>query len=446
MHRNVAAQRATELARDRQAQAGAAIATRDRVVALHERFEDLLELCGTNADARVDNNDAQHHAMLIERRALGTQLHRTAVGELDGVGDEIGQNLSQASGIAHRPTKVAEPDLRSKQQAFVAGQCAIQTDHLIDLPRHHKRYGLALHHARFGAREIENAVEHIEQRQPRRVGDAQLFALLVGEIAGLHRLQYAQDAVERRAYFMTDFGEELRLRAAGGLSLLLGLRQLRLALGQRTDPRLHFACHVAKVLGQHANLIAPAARQLDVVVAGADRLTRPGQPFERSREQHAQADEHQRKHQCGGNRHAHADAEQRARRAIERGCGHAIAQRSQFLAGKLDRMSIVVARCAIGADRCFTAAGLRHRLVGLPARGRDDRTGAVEYDQVDQTVAALHLGQDLLQRRIVALDQRRSERGGEHRLQLPSVRIEFALHVAGDPAGVDEGLRTQRER
>ena len=93
LHRDVAAEQAREVARDRQAEPGAAVLAVRAAVGLAERFEDHLLLLGRNADAGVAHR---------ERDAAPAPLPSTrsvtapALGELERVREQVLQDLADA--------------------------------------------------------------------------------------------------------------------------------------------------------------------------------------------------------------------------------------------------------------------------------------------------------------------------------------------------------------
>ena len=93
-----AAQGLCNPAADRQPQAGAAELAGHGSVGLNERIEDGLELVGGDADARIDH---LHHKLRIDLvlDQLGTNLHFSRRGELDGVAHQVHQQLPEARRI-----------------------------------------------------------------------------------------------------------------------------------------------------------------------------------------------------------------------------------------------------------------------------------------------------------------------------------------------------------
>ena len=90
---------------DGEAQAGAAVAARHRGVAQLERLEQLGHAVGVDADAGVADLDAQHRhgaAAVGDERA---QLHLAHRGELDGVAEQVVDDLRQPRPVAEQPVR-----------------------------------------------------------------------------------------------------------------------------------------------------------------------------------------------------------------------------------------------------------------------------------------------------------------------------------------------------
>ena len=94
---DAAAHHLDELRRDRQAQAGAAVAARRRAVGLRERLEDRRAACRPGCRCRC-RRPLNCSSTSSARLPLGRDAHDdlAALGELDGVADQIQDHLPQA--------------------------------------------------------------------------------------------------------------------------------------------------------------------------------------------------------------------------------------------------------------------------------------------------------------------------------------------------------------
>ena len=119
-HRHLAAHQLGQLAADRQAEAGAAVLTRRRGVGLGELLEQGEDLVLRDADAGV--GDRQPEAARIGR--LEARRDAALVGELDRVGDQVGEDLAQPVGVAAPHARGLRRDLDREIQPLVVGDGA----------------------------------------------------------------------------------------------------------------------------------------------------------------------------------------------------------------------------------------------------------------------------------------------------------------------------------
>ena len=99
---DLAAHQLDQLLADGQAEAGAAVPARGGAVGLREALEDAACLLRRDADAGVGDRRSAGSARprSVSRRAVDATHDLAALGELDGVADEVDQHLAQAAGIA----------------------------------------------------------------------------------------------------------------------------------------------------------------------------------------------------------------------------------------------------------------------------------------------------------------------------------------------------------
>src|SRR3989442_9980304 len=91
----LAAEEPRQLATDREPEPGAAVLAAGAAVGLLERLEDDSLLVGRDADAGIADREG-HRARVARRDA---QAHGALLRELEGVGDEVLQDLLQARRI-----------------------------------------------------------------------------------------------------------------------------------------------------------------------------------------------------------------------------------------------------------------------------------------------------------------------------------------------------------
>ena len=173
-----AAEQHRQLAADGEAQAGAAVFARGAGVGLLEGFEDEPLLLRRDADAGVLDGEGDDLLGLAEHRMIGAPALRgqadahldVAVGgELDGVGQQVLEDLLQALRVA-RPWTRGRSSAKSHVERQVLGlghvpEVAVDVlaqageGDLLDLDR--DRAGLDL-------REIENVVDEVAADRSRR--------------------------------------------------------------------------------------------------------------------------------------------------------------------------------------------------------------------------------------------------------------------------------------
>jgi hypothetical protein len=210
-HRDLPAEQGGQLAADRQAEARAPVKAGRRPVSLHERLEDPLLVLLRDADPGIPDADGQCRRGTGERAHVGVparlggpelDAHLALCGELERVGEEILEDLTQALGVG-------DDGLRG-----VRGQHDRETEplglgHLLEVPEQGAAELLegdvdALHRHGSGLdlRQLEDAVEQLEQVVARREDHPRVLDL--GRRHGavrvvLELLGQDEEAVERRA-------------------------------------------------------------------------------------------------------------------------------------------------------------------------------------------------------------------------------------------------------
>src|SRR6185312_7840983 len=105
---NLAAQQASQLAADSQAETGAAVFAAGSCVRLLKRFEDQFLLFQRDADAAIGDFKGNDRRRLIEDRMIAApashgggdfQLDAAFRRKLESVGEEVFQNLLQTFGV-----------------------------------------------------------------------------------------------------------------------------------------------------------------------------------------------------------------------------------------------------------------------------------------------------------------------------------------------------------
>ena len=242
-------------------------------------------------------------------------------GELEGVGEQVLENLLQALRIAREDARQVVVDVDVERQVLGLGDVAERCARRCRAGAERDLLGFDGDRARLDLREVENVVDQRQQVGAGGVDVARELDLLGRQVAaGVlgELLAENQDRVERRAQLVRHVGEELRLvlrgerqlgrllleRAAGLLDFLvlaldfgvllgelLGLRrQLLVGLLQLGLPGLQLDGQLLRLLQQALG----AHRRFDGVEHDADRLRelleegqmRRGERFERRQLDH----------------------------------------------------------------------------------------------------------------------------------------------------------------
>ena len=175
------------------------------------------------------------------------------LGELDGVADQVGQHLAQAQRVAaqaRRQARVQRVD--HLQPLFLGAQRGGGRDglqHVVQCEVHllqHQHAGLYLG-------EVEDVVDHGQQRVGRALHLLQIAALARGQRRLLHQTRHADDGVHGRADLVAHGGQKVGLGAFGRFGGFLGLPQRLLGFALAGDVQ-----HDA--VPDHALVAAPGRR------------------------------------------------------------------------------------------------------------------------------------------------------------------------------------------
>ena len=211
------AQQPGQLARDREAEPGAAELSIGGAVGLAEGLEDDLLVLGGDADARVTHRELHVFALVVFQGAH-FQRHGAALRELDRVRQQILQDLRKTLDVGVdgrrqvRRLVHAEQDLLLERHGLeCVGQSMRQ---LADVDAGVREIDLA----RLDLGKIEDVVDERQQVVAGRGDAASVLDLLRREIGVAivgQQLGEDQRAVERRAQLVRHVGQELALVAIG---------------------------------------------------------------------------------------------------------------------------------------------------------------------------------------------------------------------------------------
>ena len=163
-------------------------------------------------------------------RALRHQPHVAAIGELERVGEEVGEDLPHAQGVAEHVTapgfEQAAVDVDAEHELAAMRERGVGVAQRAQQLGQIESGGLQRELAGFDLRQVEHVGD--DGRQGLRVVDDLVEVVLAFgrlDIAFARQLRQAQHAVERRAQLVAGVGEESALRAVGCFGLVARSRQ-----------------------------------------------------------------------------------------------------------------------------------------------------------------------------------------------------------------------------
>jgi hypothetical protein len=167
------------------------------------------------ADPGVAHGEVQQRAGVA---GLGPdrEHHFAFLGELDGVAEDVEQDLAQPGDVAaDRSRDVAVEDIR-EVELLLGGARADQVERRLDALAQVERMRLDVHPPGFDLREVEDVVDDRQQRIARIADRRRELALVVGERRVEEQAAHADHRVHRRADFVAHVCQE------GALGLVRG--------------------------------------------------------------------------------------------------------------------------------------------------------------------------------------------------------------------------------
>ncbi|CAB5705609.1 Uncharacterised protein [Aeromonas hydrophila] len=162
--------------------------------------------------------------LLRAPREAGLQAHLPPLGELDGVAEQVEDDLAQAQRVDEHSRQGGQLDPVAKP--LLLGHPLAGAGHRVEQRRQLARLGGQGQLARFDAGDVQHIADEIEQAVGGFGGDAQLLAGVAGEGGILARqLQHAENGVHGGADLVAHGGQKVALGPAGAVGLLLGAAQ-----------------------------------------------------------------------------------------------------------------------------------------------------------------------------------------------------------------------------
>ncbi|AEK63410.1 hypothetical protein CFU_3586 [Collimonas fungivorans Ter331] len=227
LQRDVAAHHLRQPAADGQPEAGAVFGrTRTRSASLDKRREQLGLFILRDAGAGIADLQLQRQAAVLFLLHIEADGDLAFLRELDGVADQVGQDLLEAHRVDQHLDAGIGVDESAQGQALLPRQAVEHTRHGFHQLAQVGAFRHQLQLAGFDLGDVEDVADQAQQGLGGIVGDLDRRPVPQAVLAALeHQLQHADDGVHRGPYFVAHGGQESRFGAAGFIRFFLGQLQ-----------------------------------------------------------------------------------------------------------------------------------------------------------------------------------------------------------------------------
>ena len=187
---------------------------RRRAVGLLELLENALQILIMQTWTGIGDGEADAVGG-FGARARNAHQHAAAVGELDGVADEVEQHLPDLARIGGDQLRHVGFDMTAQPDILGEGARGEQFDDVVGDLAHRHRLRLRVEAPRLDLGVVEQILDQGKQRAGRGRDGADIGLLFRRQAGVGQQPGHAHDAVHRRANFMADGGEEARFGLAG---------------------------------------------------------------------------------------------------------------------------------------------------------------------------------------------------------------------------------------
>ncbi len=178
---------------------------------LRKWLEQLFAGIGGNSDPSVADRELNPHTVSLSRLQLGADRDLAGVGELDGVADEVDQNLTQQPSIAAKDRRSPRIDEAAEREALAPSGHGNDVGNAFDERREVELDRLAVQLVGLDLREVEDVIDDRQQVVGRGPCDRRQLALLVLQVRVKDEIEAADDTVHRSAYLVAHRCQELGL-------------------------------------------------------------------------------------------------------------------------------------------------------------------------------------------------------------------------------------------
>ena len=160
---------------------------------------------------------------------LNSQRNFASICELDGVPNQVGQDLTQTARISEHGLRCFRRGLTQKLESLFIGPEGERFQGRLHALTQVEWRLFQIDFAGLDLREVENVVDDVQQGFSGQLDRLQVLSLLARQVRLQREIGHSDDAVQRSADFMAHIGKKFALRAAAGLRCQL--RPFPLLLG-----------------------------------------------------------------------------------------------------------------------------------------------------------------------------------------------------------------------
>ena len=206
---------------DREPQAGPPVFPCRGGVELAERLEQAADPVRRDADAGVPDGEGQlvDRARGVEVLRRHRQHHFARLGELQGIAEEVQENLPQSGDVAHDRRRRIVGNRVGEIEPLLSRSCRYEVQRCLHTFAEVERLGLEVHPPRLDLTEVQHVVDDGQQGVPARADDLRVVALLLGQLGVQQEAAHPDHRVHGGPDLVTHRGEERALGLVGALGI-----------------------------------------------------------------------------------------------------------------------------------------------------------------------------------------------------------------------------------